>query len=87
MSQNVKNNGSLYIHTYLVPWTDPDRSTRQLLLSLDGTVVHSSRRLNKYKKRFFVRTQNLLTGETTTSKEDIEVFQLQYSRISRINNL
>lgn len=57
-------------------WDKPRENLEQLLSLKDDSIVHSSKRLNKYKKRFFVKTQNLLTGETATSKEDIEVFHL-----------
>lgn len=56
-----------------MPWDKPREDLKQLLSPSDTSVVHASRRLNKYKKRFFVKTQNLLTGETAQSKEDIEV--------------
>lgn len=69
----MKKNGSIYIHTYLVKWDKPKESLKQLLSPTDRTVVHSVKRLNKFKKRFFTQTQNLLTGETASSKEDIEV--------------
>lgn len=68
----MKNNGSLYIHTYLVQWDKPIENLNQLQSTTDA-VVHASKRINKYKKRFYVKTQNLLTGETALSDEEIEV--------------
>lgn len=80
-SENVKNNGSIYIHTYLVKWDKQHDDLTQLLSPSDPTVIHSSKRLNKFKKRFFVKTQNLLTGETAASKEDIEKAKIMNSEI------
>ncbi|XKL66053.1 hypothetical protein PGB90_009473 [Kerria lacca] len=80
-NERIKNNGSIYIHTYLVKWDKPRENLEQLLSLKDDSIVHSSKRLNKYKKRFFVKTQNLLTGETATSKEDIEKAKRMNSEI------
>jgi hypothetical protein len=56
-----------------VQWDKPVENLNQLLLPTDPSVVHADKRINKYKKRFYVKTQNLLTGETAQSEEEIEV--------------
>ncbi len=32
--------------------------------------LHKKRQLNKYKKRYYKKTHNLLTGETKATKEE-----------------
>lgn len=39
----------------------------------DPYVVHASKQLNKFKKVKFLKTHNLLTGETSATPEQIEV--------------
>ncbi|XP_066985329.1 putative lipid scramblase CLPTM1 [Macrobrachium rosenbergii] len=69
-SENLRNNGSLYIHAYFVktgfspdPEADEGRYNRKL-------TTHSTQRLNKYKRRRYRKTSNLLTGETQLSEEE-----------------
>lgn len=62
-SATVQNNGSLYLHVYIVKEgysPDPKEKDRY---SMKYT-VYSSMQLNKFKKRRFLETKNLLTGET-----------------------
>lgn len=33
-------------------------------------VIYNSKRLNRYKKRYYKKTQNLLTGKTEQSEEE-----------------
>ncbi|XP_026690404.2 putative lipid scramblase CLPTM1 [Ciona intestinalis] len=68
LSNNVQNNKSLYIHTYLT------LAGHVPNYKFDGTysaqhVVYVNKQLNKYKKRTIKRTQNLLTGKTETDPE------------------
>lgn len=59
----VQNNGSFYIHIYLTKsGFHPDPNQKALHRRL--ATVHTSRMLNKYKRRRFLKTKNLLTGET-----------------------
>uniref|UniRef100_A0A8C4QX36 CLPTM1 regulator of GABA type A receptor forward trafficking n=1 Tax=Eptatretus burgeri TaxID=7764 RepID=A0A8C4QX36_EPTBU len=70
ISENVKNNGSLYIHVYFVKsgyHPDPTHPRYRRLAT-----VYTSRMLNKFKKRRFLKTKNLLTGETEASPERIK---------------
>lgn len=39
-------------------------------------VVHAMKQLNKFKKVKFLKTHNLLTGETSATPEQIEVSQI-----------
>jgi len=39
----------------------------------DPYVVHASKQLNKFKKVKFLKTHNLITGETSATPEHVEV--------------
>ncbi|XP_046372749.1 cleft lip and palate transmembrane protein 1 homolog [Haliotis rufescens] len=59
----IQSNGSVYLHVYFVKagkLPDPDEKGK----FSRKTTVYRSKRLNKFKKRFFHNTVNLLTGET-----------------------
>lgn len=69
--ESVQHNGSIYIHVYLTKsgfHPDPKQKTLYRRLS----TVHTSRMLNKYKRRRFLKTKNLLTGETEADPEMIK---------------
>ncbi|KAH3847763.1 putative lipid scramblase CLPTM1 [Dreissena polymorpha] len=62
-SASVQNNGSIYLHVYLVKeGYSPDPRSRGRYSKKD--TVYKSFKLNKFKKRKFHETKNLLTGET-----------------------
>ncbi|WAR19171.1 CLPT1-like protein [Mya arenaria] len=62
-SPTVQNNGSLYLHVYVVKeGNSPDPKNKGRYSKRD--TVYRSIRLNKFKKRKFHETKNLLTGET-----------------------
>ncbi|UYV65288.1 CLPTM1 [Cordylochernes scorpioides] len=71
ISEHVQNNGSVWLHVYLVKYgnspdpSDKGRYHRQ-------TTVHKVKRLNKYKKKRYHRTQNLLTGETAATPDMVQ---------------
>ena len=68
---SVQNNGSFYIHAYLVRNGDlPNPKADKSLYSKKYT-VHQQKRLNKIKKRSYSRT-------TTASDEDVLVTGLTY---------
>uniref|UniRef100_A0A4W5NVB1 CLPTM1 regulator of GABA type A receptor forward trafficking n=1 Tax=Hucho hucho TaxID=62062 RepID=A0A4W5NVB1_9TELE len=70
--EKVQMNGSLYIHVYFTKTgfhPDPKRKGQYRRLA----TVHATRMLNKFKRRKFVKTKNLLTGETETDPEMIKV--------------
>lgn len=69
-SKNLQNNGSIYLHSFIVAsGKSPDPSTGKGRFSKKLT-VYRSKKLNKYKKKVYRTTANLLTGETDTSVED-----------------
>ncbi|KAJ8385036.1 hypothetical protein AAFF_G00195660 [Aldrovandia affinis] len=68
ISEEVQQNGSLYIHVYFTKsgfHPDPKRKGEYRRLA----TVHASRMLNKFKRRKFMKTKNLLTGETEADPE------------------
>ncbi|OCT66125.1 cleft lip and palate transmembrane protein 1 homolog [Xenopus laevis] len=69
--EGVQNNGTFYIHVYLTKsGFHPDPSQKALYRRL--ATLHTSRMLNKYKRRRFLKTKNLLTGETEADPEMIK---------------
>ena len=69
-SENVKNNGSIYIHTFMVrAGKSPDPSTGKGRFSKKWT-LYKSARLNKFKKKQLRKTANLLTGQTEATEDE-----------------
>ncbi|RXN01507.1 Cleft lip and palate transmembrane protein 1-like [Acipenser ruthenus] len=69
--ESVKQNGSVYIHVYFTKsgfHPDPKRKGQYRRLA----TAHMSRMLNKYKRKKFLKTKNLLTGETEIDPEIIK---------------
>ncbi|XP_038641901.1 cleft lip and palate transmembrane protein 1 homolog [Scyliorhinus canicula] len=70
-TENMKSNGSMYIHIYFTKsgfHPDPMRKTQYRRLAS----VSTTRMLNKYKRRKFQKTKNLLTGQTEADPEIIK---------------
>ena len=70
MGQSVQNNGTLWLHIYV---TKAGRGGRTVYPSAGHSTpdtIHRRRQLNKYKKRYYKKTHNLLTGETEASIEE-----------------
>ncbi|XP_022659783.1 cleft lip and palate transmembrane protein 1 homolog [Varroa jacobsoni] len=68
------NNGTIFFHVYTVlSGKSPDPSQPNFL---QEQVIHRSRQLNKFKKKVYKRTHNLLTGETEQSVEDQQKAEL-----------
>lgn len=66
ISERVQNNGSLYLHMYVVKEgysPDPSNTAPQF-------VIYKKKQLNRYKKRRFHTMKNLLTG-TTDAHSDL----------------
>ncbi|KAI1725642.1 cleft lip and palate transmembrane protein 1 (CLPTM1) domain-containing protein [Ditylenchus destructor] len=64
----LKNNGSLYLHVFIV-------KSGQSPVTRDNNyagreIVYGSMQLNKYKKKHYKKTANLLTGKTDQSEHD-----------------
>ncbi|CAL4140200.1 unnamed protein product, partial [Meganyctiphanes norvegica] len=69
-SENVKNNGSIYIHVYFVKsGFSPDPKAGEESYNKRLT-TYSTQKLNKHKKRKYKKTTNLITGETEASEEE-----------------
>lgn len=70
-SEKLRNNGSIYVHAYFVK-QDYQSSKATGAARFNGKyVATATKRLNKFKKLRFKKTQNLLTGETTLTPEEI----------------
>lgn len=68
-SQNVKNNGTLFLHVFVVKTdTTPYPSERTASIFK----VHKVKQLNRFKKRRYKKLHNLLTGTTEASQETID---------------
>ncbi|VVC34863.1 Hypothetical protein CINCED_3A002735 [Cinara cedri] len=63
--QNLQNNGSIYLHVFFI------KNKNQNMSKHDPYVVYASKQLNKFKKVKFMKTHNLLTGETSATPEQI----------------
>lgn len=71
ISERVQNNGSIYIHVYLVRNGFLPYPKKGGMYS-ERFTVHRSKRLNMYKKRTFKKTHNLLTKESNLDKQTID---------------
>ncbi|XP_017881744.1 cleft lip and palate transmembrane protein 1 homolog [Ceratina calcarata] len=68
-SDQLKNNGSIYLHVYV---TKTGKTPNPKYLYAGASMSYSRKMLNKFKKIRYQRKHNLLTGETTATKEEIE---------------
>ncbi|CAL8350100.1 unnamed protein product [Arctogadus glacialis] len=69
--ETLLKNGSMYMHVYFTKsgfHPDPKRKGQYRRLA----TVHSTRMLNKFKRRKFMKTKNLLTGGTEADPEVIK---------------
>ncbi|XP_047471837.1 cleft lip and palate transmembrane protein 1-like [Penaeus chinensis] len=70
-TENIRNNGSLFVHVYFVKsGFSPNPEAGEGLYNRKYT-TYNSQRLNKYKRRRYRKTSNLITGETELSEEEI----------------
>ncbi|XP_045624717.1 putative lipid scramblase CLPTM1 [Procambarus clarkii] len=68
-SERLRNNGSLFIHVFFVKsGFSPDPSSE---LYNKKYTLYSTQRLNKYKRRRYKKTSNLITGETKLTDEEV----------------
>ncbi|CAF2807681.1 unnamed protein product [Rotaria sp. Silwood2] len=68
ISENVKNNGSIYLHVVVTKHgysIDPNQRESHS----PQYTFWKSKRLNKYKKKVYKKTKNLLTGNTDQDEE------------------
>ena len=71
ISERVQNNGSIYLHIFLVRNGYLPYPKKGYLFS-ERFTVHKSKRLNVYKRKKFKKTHNLLTRESNLDKQKIE---------------
>lgn len=70
-SERTRNNGSIYLHAYIVRnGKSPDPKSPKDQYG-GKQICYLRKQLNKYKKKKYQTTKNLLTGETETSEEDV----------------
>lgn len=73
LSPKVQNNGSLWLHSYFVKsGFIPFEETRTAENFSPIFTVHKKKQLNRYKKRKYRDTHNLITGKTEKSTEEQE---------------
>jgi len=72
LSESVQNNGSLFMHAFVVrEGKSPDPNAGKGVFSKKWT-TYKTQRLNKFMKRKYKKTANLITGVTEQSLEDQE---------------
>lgn len=73
LSPKVQRNGSLWLHTYFVKsGYIPFEESRTAVNFSPIYTLHKRKQLNKYKKRRYKDTHNLITGKTEKSIEEQE---------------
>ncbi|KAL0267380.1 UNVERIFIED_CONTAM: hypothetical protein PYX00_009669 [Menopon gallinae] len=71
-SHSLKNNGSIYLHVYItLHGYSPDPSTGRKYAG--NLMSYNYKQLNKYKRQKFMKTHNLLTGETALTPEQLRI--------------
>ncbi|XP_078591455.1 putative lipid scramblase CLPTM1 [Branchiostoma floridae x Branchiostoma japonicum] len=68
-TEHMKNNGSMWIHVFLTKSGKSPDPTQKKLYSRAST-IYKKKMLNRYKKKRYLKTQNLLTGATELTLED-----------------
>lgn len=82
-SERLKQNGSIYLHIYVTKsGKSPNPKTGRGVYASDY-MSYSKKMINKFKKIRYQKRHNLLTGESTASKEEITVC-MRYSTILTI---
>lgn len=67
---SLKNNGSIYLHVYVIhSGKSLDRHNKDTYAG--PYIAYGKKMLNKYKKLRYLKTHNLLTGQTEKSAEEI----------------
>lgn len=70
-TQSLKNNGSIYLHVFVVP-TGKSPNPKDKDNYAGNYVTYGKKMVNKYKKLRYLKTHNLLTGQTEKSAEEIK---------------
>jgi len=69
-SKRLQNNGSMYLHSYVVAQgKSPDPSDGKGVYSKKRT-IYQKKQINKFKKKMYGTTANLLTGKTEATEEE-----------------
>ncbi|XP_003699489.2 putative lipid scramblase CLPTM1 [Megachile rotundata] len=71
-SDKLKNNGSIYLHVYVTKSGKSPNPKAGKNVYAGDYMSYSRKMLNKFKKIRYQKKHNLLTGETTASKEEIK---------------
>ncbi|XP_054158677.1 putative lipid scramblase CLPTM1 [Oppia nitens] len=66
LTPRVQNNGSLWLHIYVTKSGHTPYPSKQY----SSFAIHKRQQLNRYKKRYYKKTHNLLTGETSATLEE-----------------
>lgn len=73
LSPKVQRNGSIWLHVYFVQsGYIPFEATRAAENYSPTYTIHRKKQLNRFKKRRYRETHNLITGKTEKSEEEIE---------------
>ncbi|XP_072939333.1 putative lipid scramblase CLPTM1 [Epargyreus clarus] len=70
-TEALKNNGSIYLHVYFVP-AGKSPNIKDKNTYAGPYITHGKKMLNRYKKLRYLKTHNLLTGQTEKSEEEIK---------------
>ncbi|RUS71909.1 hypothetical protein EGW08_020322 [Elysia chlorotica] len=82
-SEAVQNNGSLFIHVYFVrEGKSPDPADRASKMYSKKFTVHRSKRINKFKKRKYHQSVNLLTGQTEAHPDLVQRDNISFEILS-----
>lgn len=72
-SDQLKNDGLIYLHVYITKSGKSPNPKAGKGVYAGDYMSYSRKMLNKFKKVKYQKKHNLLTGETTASKEEIQV--------------
>lgn len=70
-SEQLKNNGSIYLHVYIVE-SGKSLDEKDKNNYAGPFITYGKKMINKYKKLKYLKTHNLLTGQTEKSEEEIK---------------
>ncbi|CAK1540500.1 unnamed protein product [Leptosia nina] len=70
-SQSLKNNGSIYLHVYVTP-TGKSPNPKDKTNFAGPYITYGKKMVNKYKKLKYLKTHNLLTGQSEKSEEELK---------------
>ncbi|CAJ0576638.1 unnamed protein product, partial [Mesorhabditis spiculigera] len=67
--ESLQNNGSLYLHVFVTKsGQSPNPKDRSYV---KREVIYGNQQLNKYKKKFYKKTANLITGKSDKTDEEL----------------